>query len=231
MVQALTVVMLDTAATAHERRTLLEPGYSIGWHLTRTACVAGAILALALWLARDATLVDWLMLPMFWPVANLVEWTFHRFLMHRPAWPRMIYERHAIAHHRGFPHDAMTVQSTHELQLVMMPWYTILFVFLLGSPVAILCALVRGPALAGIFLVAAVAYFLTYELLHALYHLPAHDWTGLWFIPSRWLLRRRRHHAHHHRLERMAHCNFNVTFPWADRLLGTLEHASSDREP
>ena len=88
-----------------------------------------------------------------------------------------------------------------------------------------LAGILRGPGLAGVFLLAAVAYFAMYETLHALYHLPEAtlDRIGL---GRRSLFRRlRAHHAHHHILGRMAHVNFNVTIPLMDVLLGTNEKA------
>ena len=54
----------------------------------------------------------------------------------------------------------------------MMPWYTMLGMFVVASPVMVLAGVLRGPGLAGVFLLGAVAYFLCYETLHALYHLP-----------------------------------------------------------
>ena len=84
-------------------------------------------------------------------------------------------------------------------------------------------AYTRGPGLAGIFLLAAVAYFLTYETLHALYHLPVATLNRLGI--GRWRLFRalQAHHTHHHVLGRMAHVNFNVTIPLMDVVLGTKE--------
>ncbi len=54
----------------------------------------------------------------------------------------------------------------------MMPWYTMLGLFVVASPIMALAGVLRGPGLAGVFLLGAVAYFLCYETLHALYHLP-----------------------------------------------------------
>ena len=53
----------------------------------------------------------------------------------------------------------------------MMPWYTMLGLFVVASPVMIVAGFLRGPGLAGVFVLGAVTYFLTYEVMHALYHL------------------------------------------------------------
>ena len=65
-------------------------------------------------------------------------------------------------------------------------------------------------------------YFVTYEGLHALYHLPDATLRRIG-LGGRGFDRLRSHHRHHHRLDRMAHVNFNVTFPLMDWLMGTRE--------
>jgi sterol desaturase/sphingolipid hydroxylase (fatty acid hydroxylase superfamily) len=62
-----------------------------------------------------------------------------------------------------------------------------------------------------------------YETLHALYHLPDATLDRAGIGRLRLFRRLQAHHAHHHILGRMAHVNFNVTFPLMDRLLGTNE--------
>ena len=89
----------------------------------------------------------------------------------------------------------------------------------------VLAGFVRGPGLAGVFLIAAVAYFLMYETLHALYHLPGPTLDRLALGRLRLFRRMQAHHAHHHVLGRMAHVNFNVTFPLMDVVLGTNERS------
>src|SRR5436190_8117714 len=131
-------------ATEHRsadlRSSLLDPGYSAGWHMIRTLALASGIAVLAIWLARRASLVDWLLLPAFFIVANAIEWAVHKNPMHRPLTPRILYRNHALVHHRAFEHDSMQIGRTQELGLIMMPWYTMLGLFVLASPVALAAA-------------------------------------------------------------------------------------------
>jgi hypothetical protein len=147
----------------------------------------------------------------------------HRHPMHHPQPPRLMYRNHTLLHHLAFTHGQMPITRPAELGLVMMPWYTMIGIFVVTSPVIVLAGLLRGPGLAGIFLLAAVAYFLSYETLHALYHLPVATLDRL--AIGRWRLFRKlqAHHTHHHVLGRMAHVNFNVTIPLMDIVLGTKE--------
>ena len=95
-----------------------------------------------------------------------------------------------------------------------------------ASPVMVVAGLVRGRGLAGVFLLAAVAYFLMYEVTHASYHLPDAFLNRVGLGRLRLFRAAQAHHRHHHVLSRMTNVNFNVTFPLMDRLLGTNEAPS-----
>jgi hypothetical protein len=171
-----------------------------------------------------------LFLPAFVVAANAIEWAFHRGPMHRPMGPRIFYKNHTLIHHRAFHHDTMALREPRDLGLVLMPWYTMLLLFALASPVAAAAAAVRGLPVAGIFYATAALYFLMYETLHGLYHLPEAGLRRLG-LGGRIFTALRAHHTHHHRLDRMAFVNFNVTFPLMDWLLGTKESAAPEAGP
>jgi hypothetical protein len=201
----------------------IAAGYSPWRHMALTLALATALATLGLVLAARARFTDWLFLPGFWAIANFIEWMVHRNPMHRPLRPRIMYRNHAQLHHLAFTDGRMVIGKTDELGLIMMPWYTMLGLFAVASPVMVIAGVLRGPGLAGVFLLGAVAYFLCYETLHALYHLPdaTLDRAGIGRVRA--FRRLQAHHRHHHILGRMAAVNFNVTFPLMDRLFGTLE--------
>ena len=208
-------------AGRYARNHTTDPQFSLAAHLAKTLAIASVIFGLGIWLARGATWWDWLAIPVFWIVANFFEWGMHRFPMHKPLRPRVLYTNHTLVHHTGFQGDDQEIRSVAELSVVMMPWYTLLMVFALASPIAFVAAFIGDQALAGVFLTAAVAYFLLYEALHTLHHLPQSFLRRIPGHPRHWLQALRRHHHHHHQREHMAHTNFNVTFPLADLLFGT----------
>ena len=212
-----------TAADRFERGPHLEAGYSPWRHMGSTLAIAALIAAFGLTLAARAHPLDWALMPIFFVIANLLEWTVHRYPMHHPMTPRVMYKNHAMMHHIAFTERNMPVASARELGLVMMPWYTMIGLFVVASPVMLLAAALRGPGLAGVFLLGAVLYFLFYETLHALYHLPEAtlDRVGLGRLAVFRALRA--HHAHHHVLRRMSAANFNVTVPLWDWVFGTRE--------
>lgn len=147
------------------------------------------------------------------------EWAIHRFVMHqRRAFLPYPYELHAIGHHGMFradetyhalddnmrkhvtfaPLDYLLILLTHVAPLLAFEWLTgILF---------------AAPAGA----LAVVTYTAAFDVLHWCYHVPAGRWIERrgWF---RWL--KENHRLHHERQDR----RFNVVFPLADLVLGTLQ--------
>src|SRR5262252_1138268 len=201
----------------------IAAGYSPWRHMALTLALALLLATGGLALAARARASDWMLLPVFLVIANLIEWMVHRNPMHRPLRPRIMYRNHAQLHHLAFTDGHMVIGPTRDLGLIMMPWYTMLGLFALASPVMLVAGVLRGPGLAGVFLLGAVGYFLCYELLHALYHLPDATLNRAGIGRLRAFRRLQAHHRHHHILGRMAAVNFNVTVPLWDRLLGTLE--------
>ena len=216
---------------AHEARDRYGcADFRLGRHLVQTLGLAGVIAIGGVWLAYDAPWWVWLWSPGFWVIANAVEWAVHRYSMHQPSFPPSMYRNHAIWHHSSFRHESMGIRDTSDLSLVMMPWYTLLIVFTMVTPIVSVIGFAFGYALAGVFLTSAVGYFLFYEGLHTAYHV---DPRHLQRLPGplapllTWLSA---HHAHHHRPERMRSVNFNVTLPLADACFRTYE-SSAESSP
>lgn len=216
--------MLHNEAVRRMTRAEQVPAdYVPAKHIARTIGLAAVVFVVAGWFSRGAPPAAWLLVPAFWVFANFFEWTVHRFPMHRPLTPRIMYRNHSGIHHGAFTGDDMAMTDARELSLILMPWYTIVMLLVAVSPVALLAALVGGGAYAGIFYVAALSYFLFYETLHALYHV-APDRLARFGVGRDGLFSRMRaHHARHHDPRRMAHTNFNVTVPLADLVLGTRD--------
>jgi len=201
----------------------MRPGYSLARHVWAFALVATTGTAVATVLARRARAADLWIVPAYLLVANLVEYLMHRLLMHRPLWPRAFYKSHTLGHHRAFHHDSMEVASWRELELVMMPWFTLALFFVGIGPLVALVAWGLGSGAAGLFLLTGVFSFVVYEGLHALYHFPEPVLQRLGFLDSRAFAALYRHHRHHHRLTRMRWVNFNISLPLSDSVFGTLE--------
>ena len=213
----------DDLQRRSKRARLLSADFSLARHLATFALLVALGLGVAGWLLRRAQARDLWIVPVYLVIANLTEYFVHRVLMHRPLWPRALYRGHTLGHHRAFQQGSMAIDDWREMELVLMPALT-LGVFFVGiGPVVAFVAWMFGRGAAGFFLLTAIATFVGYEGLHALYHLPAPVLarTGVSRNPIFAFLER--HHRHHHRLARMRWTNFNISLPLSDRLFGTLE--------
>jgi hypothetical protein len=208
---------------AARRARLQTTSFSLARHVCAFAVLAGTAAAIGMWLARAARASDLWIVPAYLVLANLVEYAMHRLLMHRPIWPRAFYRGHTLGHHRAFHHDSMEIGAWPELQLVMMPWFSLAFFFLAIAPTVALVARTLGRGAAGLLLLTAVATFVLYEGMHALYHFPMRALRRLRVLDSRVFRFLYEHHRHHHRLPRMRWTNFNISIPLADRWFATVE--------
>jgi hypothetical protein len=213
----------DADARASRRKRLLTPGFGLVRHLTAFGTLTLAGVVVGIWLALRARAADLWIIPAYLLVANVVEYLMHRLLMHRPLWPRTLYRNHTLGHHRAFHHASMEVESWREMDLVLMPWFSIALFFAMMAPVCIATARFLGAGAAGLLLLTAVVSFLLYEGMHALYHFPRPVLRRLHLDGNRIFGFLYHHHRHHHRLARMRWANFNISLPLSDRLWGTLE--------
>lgn len=150
--------------------------------------------------------------------ASFFEWTFHRLVMHRKCrvftYP---YQRHTLVHHRHFRADATYHLSDPDMaHTVPMAWWNGPALILSAQVPFLIIAWMLGQwgFLAGSFL-SCCAYYGAYEYMHWCMHVPRRrnvERSGIFF-------RLNGHHLLHHRYMNK---NFNVVFPLADLLLGTL---------
>ncbi len=191
-----------------------------GWghFLFTTVGALAAITAAGLQL-HDVRPAEWATIPIAFLIANFGEYLGHRGPMHRPRRGlSLLYRRHTQQHHHFFTHEAMAADSPRDFKMVLFPPVMLLF-FLggLAAPIGLLLYWACSPNTGFLFAMVAIGYFLSYEWLHFSYHLRPDSWIGR--LPLVAMLRR--HHMRHHDLALMGKWNFNITFPIADRILGT----------
>jgi len=150
--------------------------------------------------------------------ASFVEWSLHRFVMHKPIrWLTYPFRAHAQIHHQVFKADhTYHLQDEKHKDIIPMAWWNGPVIITLGSLPIGLPALIFGlwPLTIGI-IIALGAYYGAYEYMHWCMHYPKArnvERSGIFF-------RLNGHHLLHHRY---MHKNFNVVFPLADLLCGTL---------
>ena len=202
------------------RREHIGARYS-GWgHFCFTSI--GALAAIAFVVSRVSAVAwwEWLVIPVAFVFANFAEYFGHRGPMHhlRPGL-RLVFERHTQQHHRFYTHERMAADSPRDFKMVLFPPVMLLF-FLGGmaAPSTLAIYFLVSPNAGWLFAAVAIGYFLTYEWLHFAYHQPDTSWIS--HLPG--LARLRRHHQIHHDPRRMDR-NYNITFPIADREMGTCD--------
>ena len=205
---------------ADYRAREIGPRYT-GWgHFALTSVASLAVIALAATRAQNVRAVEWVTIPATFLFANFAEYLGHRGPMHHPR-PglALLFERHTRQHHRFYTHEAMRYESARDLKMVLFPPVMLLFFFCaLATPVGVLLFYVASANVAWLFVATATSYFLSYEWLHTAYHLDERSWVGR--LPFMRALRR--HHTAHHDQTLMAKHNFNITFPIADFVFGTI---------
>ncbi len=163
------------------------------------------------------------------PYASLFEWTFHRYVMHRPVWGYTYpFRAHALTHHVIFKADhTYHLQDgpkvAEEKSKIRMAWWNVPFVVLMGvfpfvlaaTPLVLFGWWEGSIAISVTGLVLSLGYYIAYEYTHWCMHLPKARRLEFW-----WVFRKLNgHHLLHHRFPSR---NFNVVLPLADALFGTL---------
>ena len=149
---------------------------------------------------------------------SFFEWAFHKYLFHSPKIIRATFEAHDQTHHRLYGGD-----ETYDLpspedpggRHIMMDWFALPLFVGFHLPLFFLVQWLTGiPSVWG-GAAAVTVYYLGYESLHFVMHVPR----------DRWIERTRafkflnNHHRLHHRDDAT---NLNVLVPLADVVLRTL---------
>lgn len=198
----------------------MPAGYSGPFHIAFIVVFCTAGIGFGLWKLDAVTPLEWLAVPLTFLYANLSEYLGHRFVMHRKR-PGLgiIYERHTVQHHRFFTHEEMEMDSIGDLRAILFPPSLLVFFFTaFALPAGLLLAWLFSANVAWLFVVTALAYYFSYEVLHLAYHLP--DDSKLMRVPG--LKRLQRLHRVHHDPSVMASTNFNITWPICDWVFRTL---------
>jgi hypothetical protein len=194
--------------------------YSPWLHLAFPSLVGIAVIVACLSLLHAVEPLELLAVPLTFLLLNAGEWRIHRDMLHKRTPPlTVLYDRHTPQHHMIFVTDDMSIRSTREFYLVLIPAYGIIAAGFGALPIPATLWLafgLRNPAL--LFMAVTMAYVVAYEWLHLSYHAPADSFVGRMQL----IRRLRRHHAVHHAPELMQKWNFNVTIPLWDLIRRTV---------
>jgi sterol desaturase/sphingolipid hydroxylase (fatty acid hydroxylase superfamily) len=156
---------------------------------------------------------------------SIFEWSLHKYVMHQVVGGfRYPFVTHTLIHHKLFKADlTYHIQPGIENEKITMAWWHGFVLSLIGMIPFTVAALVIARLVGAregylVFvegLCISAGYYIAYEYLHWCMHLPRNRIVER----SRIFRMLNGHHILHHRY---MWTNYNVVFPFADMLFGTL---------
>jgi sterol desaturase/sphingolipid hydroxylase (fatty acid hydroxylase superfamily) len=232
----------ESAATAADRyrakvRPKVSPNYSGSMHLAilLASSLTGVVVPLCC-LERDAALAFHVatVVPLALVYGNICEYVAHRYGGHaheaaaRLPFVASFRKYHAVVHHSFFASGAWEIEQQADLFFVSFPSFIyVMWAVCVATPLALVGPLLfsGGGTTPWLLATSTMSYTLfQYEALHAFNHraLPPPIQSLLeQFAPLRSM--QERHRVHHQK----ADVNYNITWAWTDRLVGTLAAAES----
>jgi hypothetical protein len=202
------------------RATVVGRHYNGFAHLAFVVAGSLTVIIAALSFVRAPTWLEWCVIPSTFLGANVVEFLGHRGPMHhRFRWLGLMFHRHTHEHHRFFTDEWMTCLSQKDFKIVLFPPVMLLtYLGCVAFPIGFILYLLGAQNVCGFYVATVTFYFMSYEVLHFTYHLDERIWIAR--LPVIRFLRR--HHRVHHRTELMTKYNFNINWPFADFMFGTV---------
>lgn len=197
-----------------------------GWaHLV--TIVAGSLLAalVSLFFIDKLLILELLAIPISLVLANLVEYSVHRWPMHKAVKVfgkrifKSMYRTHSGKHHRYFTDEYMNMECDDDMHEVFASPSTVFsFIGFVIIPIAALASLFISTNVALLFFASCLSYYGIYEFIHFSTHLPnTHPILKIPFI-----MKAKQHHKIHHNTKLMRKWNFNIGLPLMDFVFGTL---------
>lgn len=197
--------------------------YSDKLHFSFTFLFSTSIMAFSLWKVNEVQLLEWAAIPLTFLYANVVEYFFHKWPMHRPIrFLEIIFQRHTLQHHHFYTSDAMEWSRPGDFKMILFPPVLLVaFIVVFSFPASYFLSVIFSSNVAFLFLFVAVGYYLNYELLHTVYHLPESSWVYRLLGLGPVLRSMSRIHTLHHDKGLMTRYNFNITYPICDLVFKT----------
>ena len=165
---------------------------------------------------------EWLLLIPVLIGGNFVEWSMHKFVMHRLIDVfalRAIYDRHTRQHHQYFTDNDATIDSIREFRIVFFPWRVLVVLAVFGLLFGWIASVLINANAGYIVFIGMIGHYMVYETFHFCCHV-----RDNWFVRNFPFINTiRRHHTAHHNMGIMMHVNMNLTFPIADWFLNTSD--------
>ena len=175
-------------------------------------------------------------------LGSFLEHAIHKYLLHstpkllrKSKYVKGMWQGHSVSHHGNYmPDDHYTQDETNKEEVLTFKWYEGPLIVIISTSVIFgISALVRYiiglpfnpimPEVIGIS-IAFSLYYIAYESLHAIMHVPK-KW--MWLRKRRFMVWLNNHHYQHHIDSRT---NLNVIIPIADYVWGTKRKLTGDQK-
>ena len=166
-------------------------------------------------------------------LGSFIEHAIHKYFLHstpkilrKSKYVKSMWQGHAVSHHgRYIPDEHYTQDETNKDEVLTFSWYDGPLIIASAALISFgIAATIRSllgirfiffmPEVMGA-IIAFVIYYIAYECLHALMHVPK---KFRWLSNTSFMIWLNRHHYQHHLDPRT---NLNVILPIADYVWGT----------
>ncbi len=116
---------------------------------------------------------EWLLLIPVLIAGNFVEWSMHKFVMHRLIDVfalRAIYDRHTRQHHQYFTDNDATINSIREFRIVFFPWRVLIVLAVFGLLFSWIASVLINPNAGYIVFIGMMGHYMVYETFHFCCH-------------------------------------------------------------
>lgn len=180
-------------------------------HLFLPSLIALIINIICLYQIKNIS-YELIIIPLMLFILNGFEWFVHKNILHKSnKITRHIYKKHYI-HHKLYDENNMFLKEKNELHYILMPSYALLLILVGLIPIFSLIFILNAN-IAYLMLIVSSLYFIFYEIMHLIYHLP-------FFKNNKIISFLREHHFIHH-ISSFNNKNYNVTVPIFDWILKT----------
>lgn len=183
---------------------------------TLVFCVLGLILSI--YFLDAVQPLEWLIIPVTFVVANVVEYLIHRFPMHHK-YPGAAFmcELH-MEHHNYFSEKEYSIEKYEDFYPLIFPAFILnsmtLFIVL---PIGYVLFIFLGMNVALLFSATVMVYYILMQVFHSATHTKREHWVNS--IPGLGYLWN--HHFIHHDFTDSFRHNFNFILPIADFIFRT----------
>src|SRR5258708_5097171 len=160
------------AAFRADYRERIAPLYNGPLHVVLIYAIGLAAIWYAAQRVHQAVWTDFLIIPLAFMGANILEWWIHGFVMHGPIKGFMgIYKRHTLAHHQFFPEQEWTIDSTRDYRITFFPPYALVTFIAMTIPPALVVGSVWSVNAGWLLMATTAGVYLNYEFFHLCCHL------------------------------------------------------------